>query len=95
MRNNGLFFLLFHPSQNWSQEVRGLSFVSTRDRVSNEHLMPMKKSAANWVALMPYGYMKSAQTPMVSFNVTWQWQGETKNGIEQAVPFFLKEKGFL
>ena len=53
--------------------------------------MPIKKSAANWVALMPYGFMKSAQTPMASFNVSWQWQGETKNGIEQAVPFFERE----
>ena len=95
MRNNGLFFLLigliFYPSQNWSQEIRGLSFVGTRDRVNKQHLIPIKKSAANWVALMPYGYMKSAQTPMVSFNVSWQWQGETKNGIEQAVPFFERE----
>ncbi len=29
---------------------------------------------------------------MVSFNVSWQWQGETKNGIEEAVPFFEREK---
>ena len=95
MRNKGLFFLLtvliFCPSIIWSQEIRGLSFVGTRDRVSKENLIPVKKSAANWVALMPYGYMKSAQTPMLSYNVSWQWQGETKNGIEQAVPFFQRE----
>ena len=86
--------MIFCPFKNWSQEIRGLSFVGTRDRVSNEHLMPIKKSAANWVALMSYGYMKSAQTPMISFNVSWQWQGETKNGIEQAVPF-LEREGIL
>ena len=95
MRNKGLFFLLtvliFCPSINWSQEIRGLSFVGTRDRVGKENLITIKKNAANWVALMPYGYMKSARTPMVSFNVSWQWQGETKNGIEQAVPFFQRE----
>ena len=72
MRNNGLFFLLigliFYPSQNWSQEIRGLSFVGTRDRVNKQHLIPIKKSAANWVALMPYGNMKSARIPLVSFN---------------------------
>ena len=83
--------MIFHPSQNWSQEIRGLSFVGTLDRVSKEHLIPIKKSAANWVALMPYGYMKSAWTPLVSFNVLWQWRGETKNEIEQAVPFFGRE----
>tara|TARA_B110000114_G_scaffold47011_1_gene49848 strand:+ start:145 stop:501 length:357 start_codon:yes stop_codon:yes gene_type:complete len=98
MRKNSLFFLLtvliFCPFKNWSQEIRGLSFVGTRDRVNKQHLIPIKKRASNWVALMPYGYMKWAQTPMVSFNVSWQWQGETKNGIEQAVPF-LEREGIL
>lgn len=54
-------------------------------------MIPIKKSAANWIALMPYGYMKSAKSPIVSFNLSWQWQGETKKGIEQALPFFEKE----
>lgn len=92
MRKNGLVFLftvlIFCPFKNWSQEIRGLSFVGTRDQVNQEHLIPIKERAANWVALMPYGYMQSAQTPVVSYNASWQWQGETKNGIEQAVPFF-------
>lgn len=86
-----LVYLGLFSTANWGQEIRGLSFVGSSYEVKKEHLKPIKKSAANWVALMPYAYMKSATSPKVSYDLSWQWQGETKKGIEQTVPFFEKE----
>lgn len=42
-----------------------LEFLGNPDRVITDHPIPIKKSPANWVALMPYSYIKSAQNPIV------------------------------
>jgi hypothetical protein len=84
-----LGLLILCPTKNWGQKINGLSFVGTRINVNKEHIDPVKETAVNWVALMPYGYMNSAQDSSIKFDLSWQWFGETKSGINQTVPFFI------
>ena len=86
-----LGLLILCPAKNWGQKINGLSFVGTRINVNKEHIDPVKETAANWVALMPYGYMNSAQDSSIKFDLSWQWAGETKRGINQTVPFFYND----
>lgn len=75
-----------------AQKIKGLSFVATRDLVTDTNINPIKETAANWVSLMPYGYMDAPNSTEIAFNLTWQWQGETNSGLQQAVPFFERDQ---
>ena len=55
--------------QKLGTKINGLSFVGTRINVNKEHIDPVKETAVNWVALMPYGYMNSAQDSSIKFDL--------------------------
>lgn len=70
----------------------GLSFVGTKEKVLPEHITPVQEIGANWVTLMPFGYMSSAADSLVRFDTSWQWEGETTLGLETAIPLFKAAK---
>ncbi len=84
-------FLLLSIKLAPAQEMKGLSFVGTRHHVNQDQIFEVQKTAANWVALMPFGYMRSIDNPSVFFNMDWQWRGETKAGVEDTAKLFLNE----
>jgi len=74
------------------QEIKGLSFVGTKEKVLPEHVIPVQNVGANWVTLMPFGYLRSAADSEVRFDTRWQWEGETSTGIEAVIPLFKAAK---
>lgn len=70
------------------QKVKGISFVGTKEKVRLEQLIPVQQIGANWVTLMPFGYLASAQDSVLRFDTTWQWNGETSAGLEETIPLF-------
>ncbi|MDC1324232.1 glycoside hydrolase, partial [Polaribacter sp.] len=51
----------------------------------------MQNIRSNYVALMPFGFIKDVSSPKVMHNTNWQWFGETKKGLLQYAKSFQKE----
>ena len=52
----------------------------------------MVKVNSNYVALMPFGFIKNLSEPEIRFNTKRQWFGERKEGIQQYAEEFRKKK---
>lgn len=66
----------------------GLSFVGTKEKVLAEQIIPVQEINANWVTLMPFGYMRSAADSLVRYDTSWQWEGEKTEGIKATISLF-------
>ena len=80
-----------YSCKSQTEKINGLSFVSSRDTINTTHIQPVKKASANYVALMPFGFIKSLETPEVVFNGKRQWFGERQKGLKQYAEEFKKE----
>ena len=69
-------------------KINGLSFVASNKIPNTKDVLSVKNMHANWVALMPFGFMPSATKPDLSFNNKWQWKGETAEGIQLTSDLF-------
>ncbi len=67
------------------EKVNGLSFVAIGDSINATHVQPVVEVNANYVAIMPYAYIKDTINPVVNYNWEKQWFGETIDGVEQWV----------
>lgn len=63
-----------------SSKINGVSFVSINDKVDDSHFTPVKALNANWVAIMPFGFLKD-NSATVQYNSSRQWFGETPSGV--------------
>lgn len=89
----GLFFLFSAcamVSKN-TEKINGVSFVASRDSINNTHVKPVIKINANYVAIMPFGFIRELSHPEIMFNANRQWFGETKTGVKQYVEAFKNE----
>ena len=86
-----IFFLVFHSCKSQGEKINGLSFVSSRDSINKTHIQPIKKASANYVALMPFGFIQNLNTPKVTFGSKRQWFGERQEGLRQYAREFKKE----
>jgi hypothetical protein len=74
------------------EKINGLSFVASNRKLVEKDTESVSNVNANWVALMPFGFMPSAITPSLSFDTKWQWWGETAAGIKATSSLFQKKK---
>ncbi len=71
-----------------AQKMNGVSFVASRDSVSEQHIVPVMHVNANYVSLMPFGFIRDVSTPQIVFNSNRQWFGERERGIRQYAKAF-------
>lgn len=94
MKTNRLLFLLLIAIQiscnSQQKKINGVSFVASRDAISSKHITPVLKAQSNYVALMPYSYIRNIATPKIEFNTNREWYGETENGLLQYAKEFQK-----
>ncbi|CAL2103978.1 Beta-1,4-mannanase lipoprotein precursor, family GH113 [Tenacibaculum sp. 190130A14a] len=74
-----------------AQKINGVSFVASSEAINKEHIEPVKKVSANYVALMPFGFIRDISSPKVNYNAKWQWFGETNDGLKQYAKELKKE----
>ena len=89
------FLLLIFSSFSFVSQIKkinGLSFVASQDSISRLHVNPVEKTRSNFVALMPYGFMKTLSSPEILYNTKKQWFGETKMGLLQYAKHFQDAK---
>jgi hypothetical protein len=73
------------------EKAKGLSFVAPNKPIDSTHIQPITNIGANFVSLMPYGFVKenSAQFNFIAENDTTKrqhiWWGETPDGIRESI----------
>lgn len=80
-----VFFVSCVSKPLQSQKINGLSFVASPEKITQEHVNPVVNINANYVALMPFGFLKGLNYPKLQYNANQQWFGETTKGITQYV----------
>ncbi|CAM1343137.1 glycoside hydrolase family 113 [Tenacibaculum amylolyticum] len=88
-----LFFLLlslaiFQSCNSQKEKINGLSFVASPEAINNKHILPVQKASANYVSLMPFGFIRDLSSPKVIYNTSRQWFGETRAGVKQYASVF-------
>jgi hypothetical protein len=68
-----------------NEKINGVSFVASRDTISQNHVAPVIEVNANYAAIMPFGFIKDLKHPEISYNSNRQWFGETVAGTDQYI----------
>ena len=84
------FILLQWSCKSQTQKINGLSFVASRDSINTTHTKPVVNVNANYVALMPFGFIRDIDLPTITHNTNRQWFGETDAGLIQYTNEFRK-----
>lgn len=72
------------------EKINGVSFVGSREEVTQAHVDPLLKIHANYAAVMPFGFMPDPNSPELTFNTDRQWYGETRRGAKQYIDLLHK-----
>ena len=72
-------------------KIGGVSLVASNTSLLESHITPVTNINANYVALMPFGFIQDLNDPVVQFNSDKQWYGETTEGIQQYVTALRKQ----
>lgn len=75
-----------------TEKINGVSFVASRDSISEKHTKPVVNLNANYAAIMPFGFIKSLEHPEIIYNTDRQWFGETDKGVKQYVKTLKKQE---
>ena len=67
------------------EKINGISFVGSREEVSQIHVDPVLDIHANYAAVMPFGFLRDLNAPNLIFDTDRQWYGETKRGAKQYI----------
>ena len=86
-----LICLLCLSCKSQTKKINGLSFVASPEKINKEHVAPVLKVSANYVALMPFGFIKNLSSPKITHNTNRQWFGETNKGVIQYAKEFEKK----
>lgn len=66
-------------------KVNGVSFVASRDSITQKHIDPVLNVNANYAAIMPFGFIRDLNSPEIIHNTDRQWFGETRAGAKQYI----------
>lgn len=73
------------------EKINGVSFVASREPITNKHVDPVVHVQANYAAIMPFGFIRDLKQPQIQFNSDRQWFGETSEGAKQYIEGLRKE----
>ncbi len=94
MKTYKLLFLLLIFIQiscnSQHKKINGISFVASGDSINTSHTKSVIKAQSNYVALMPFGFIRKLSSPKIIHNTNKQWFGETKAGLIQYATEFQK-----
>lgn len=75
--------VLFQSCTSQIEKINGVSFVASRDSISEKHVKPVKNIHANYASLMPFALLKAIDSSTIYYNPNRQWFGETEAGLKQ------------
>ena len=74
--------ITFQTSFSQNKKINGISFVASHSAIDAKHVKPVLAVNGNYVALMPFGFIRELKNPNVQYNSKRQWFGETRKGLE-------------
>lgn len=83
----------FLKAKNSDEKMKGLSFVASSRPFEASEFEPLKSTNANYLAIMPFAFMPSANAPNLSFAHERQWWGERPDGCQETIKM-AKKNGF-
>ena len=83
MKNLFIFFLIIASISYGQEKIKGVSFVGSSEPIDSLDVLPIISLNANWVTLMPYGFI--GDDKKIRFNSKWQWWGERDEGIKKTI----------
>jgi hypothetical protein len=89
-----LFVLLTIIIQSCSgqiEKINGVSFVASRDTITEQHIAPEINVSANYAAIMPFGFIRGTESSEIIYNTNRQWFGESKPGAKQYIESLKKK----
>lgn len=66
-------------------KINGISFVATRNPIDKNDVQPLVQYNANYVAVIPYAWMRSIDSPQVIYDKDHGWWGEKPHGVSQTI----------
>jgi hypothetical protein len=72
----------FQSCSAQSEKINGVSFVASNTKIAQHHVAPLVNLNANYAAIMPFGYLKSLDSPSIIYNTSRQWYGESVEGAK-------------
>ena len=66
-------------------KINGLSFVGSREAITEQHVTPVVEVNANYASIMPFGFIRNIDHPEIIYNTERQWFGETRLGAIQYI----------
>lgn len=72
-------------------KINGVSFVASRDSISEKNIVPLVKLNANYASIMPFGFIRELSHPEIRYNSERQWFGETEAGVKQYTQTLKKQ----
>jgi hypothetical protein len=74
------------PFRYEGTKMEGVSFVAPRDSILDSCYLPVRQINAEWVSLMPYGFVREGSSDFVyGHNNEWKWWGESPRGVAHCV----------
>lgn len=73
-------------------KINGVSFVASRDSISEKHIQPVLNINANYAAIMPFGFIRNKDNPEIIYNTGRQWFGESRPGAKQYIEELHKHR---
>jgi hypothetical protein len=67
------------------EKINGVSFVAAGEAVDETNVQPVVNINANYAAIMPFGFMRSIESPEIIHNTDRQWFGEIRAGAKQYI----------
>ena len=83
-------FIQCKPQNLDKSKINGISFVASRDSIVQKDILPLKKMNANWVSIMPFGFLRQKDSPKLYYNIDRQWYGERYDGAKQYIELMHK-----
>ena len=68
-----------------SFKMRGLSFVAPPKPFSKTPMMDVKAVAADWIAVIPYGFTRPGEATVHYGTAGWKWWGEGMVGVKTTI----------
>ncbi|MCP4520475.1 MAG: glycoside hydrolase [Cytophagales bacterium] len=85
----GLALLLFTAcqAQESVSKINGITLEAPPKEISFETFSKMKQISPSSIALIPYAYGGSITNPILQYNHSYQWWGETVKGTKKCVEY--------
>jgi hypothetical protein len=72
-------------TQTSETKINGISYVASRVELNENHIPPLASIHTNFAAIMPFGFIRSLEDPVIMYDSDRQWYGERKEGVAQYI----------